>query len=148
MKVCRRCGAPLRDTDRFCSQCGAMTEAGREEKRRRKRVRRQKREERKVRFRTASPDQRRNLDSFEEYENRSGALRATLRALAVIAVLTAAAVLAYLWHGRKGIFRQPDTGSGNAIVIQSEEMRADRIESELAGDLNRTQAQDDAEKAA
>ena len=137
MRVCRKCGAPLRKTDHYCSQCGARVPASPEEKRAERLEKQQKKERKKVHFRTAPPGRRRDrpLDSFEEYENRSKALKTTVRALIIIIVLTAAAVLGFAWREQKWMFH-PGTEKSRQIVLQSEESEAGKVESELRKQLN------------
>lgn len=137
MRVCRKCGAPLRKTDHYCSQCGAKVPVSPEEKRAERLEKQQKKELKKVHFRTAPPGRRRDraLDSFEEYENRSKALKTTVRALIIIIVLTAAAVLGFAWREQKWMFH-PGTEKSRQIVLQSEESEAGKVESELRKQLN------------
>ncbi len=137
MRVCRKCGAPLRKTDHYCSQCGARVPASPEEKRAERLEKQQKKERKKVHFRTAPPGRRRDrpLDSFEEYENRSKALKTTVIALIIIIVLTAAAVLAFAWRERIWMFH-PKAEKSQQIVLQSEESEAGKVESELRKQLN------------
>ena len=137
MRVCRKCGAPLRKTDHYCSQCGAKVPVSPEEKRAERLEKQQKKELKKVHFRTAPPGRRRDrpLDSFEEYENRSKALKTTVRALIIIIVLTAAAVLGFAWREQKWMFH-PGTEKSRQIMIQSEESEAGKVESELRKQLN------------
>lgn len=136
MKVCRKCGAPLREADRFCSRCGARVPVSREERQKARLEQKRRKEAGKVHFQTAPPERRRNLDSFEEYENRSKALMMTVKVLIIIAVCTAVAVLAYAWNQKKWIFRQTSGGEQEIVVMQSEEAEAGRVRSELQGDLN------------
>lgn len=138
MKVCRKCGAPLRETDRFCSQCGARVPLSREEKRKAGQERKQEKEQRKVHFQTAPPGREKSLDSFEEYENRSRALKMTVKALVIIAVLTALAVFAYTWEGKKWIFRPSSGRSQTVSTTQMEDGEDDagKVESELQRQLN------------
>lgn len=137
MRVCRKCGAPLRKTDHYCSQCGARVPVSPEEKRAERLEKQQKKELKKVHFRTAPPGRRRDrpLDSFEEYENRSKALKTTVRALIIIVVLTAAAVLTFAWKERMWMFH-PKAEKSRQIVLQREESEAGKVESELRKQLN------------
>lgn len=137
MRVCRKCGAPLRKTDHYCSQCGARVPVSPEEKRAERLEKQQKKELKKVHFRTAPPGRRRDrpLDSFEEYENRSKALKTTVRALIIIIVLTAAAVLGFAWREQKWMFH-PKAEKSRQIMLQSEESEAGKVESELRKQLN------------
>ena len=140
MKVCRKCGAPLRDTDRFCSQCGAKVPVSRQEKARERQRRRDERERKKIRFQTAPMERRRTLDNFEENESRSKALRTTVCILVVIVVLTFAAVLAYTWKAKVWLFKETGDGRENVVLMQSEEEEAGKVESELQGDLQQSQS--------
>lgn len=126
MKVCRKCGAPLRETDRYCSQCGAKVPVRRDERRER---RRREKEQKEIHFQT-EPGRRRAVDSFEEYENRSRALKMTVRILIVIIVATAAVVFAWAWHAKRWMFRL-SPAKQEVVVIQSEEEEAGKVESEL-----------------
>ena len=138
MKVCRKCGSPLRDTDRFCSRCGARVPVSREEKETAGHRRKRREEQRKVHYQTAPTGRERSLDSFEEYESRSRALKMTVKALVVIAVLTALAVFAYTWKEKTWIFG-PAYRHDQAIRIMqdtSEEEEAEKAESELQMQLD------------
>jgi len=128
MKVCKRCGAPLRENDRYCSQCGARVPESRDEKRKRQKREKEKRE---IHFQ-AEPGRRKAVDSFEEYENRGSALKMTVKVLIVIIILTAATVFVYAWHSKIGMFRQSPGKEQAIVVLQSEEAEADRLESELS----------------
>lgn len=131
MKVCRKCGAPLRDTDRYCSRCGARVKPRQDEKDAARQEKKRARADRKVHFRTAPPGGKKDLDSFEDYENRSGALRGTVKVLAVIAAVTAAVILLFAWHEGKWIFRQSSSSEGTVVLLQSEENEAADIEEKL-----------------
>ncbi len=127
MKVCRKCGAPLRETDRYCSQCGAKVPVRRDERRER---RRREKEQKEIHFQT-EPGRRRAVDSFEEYESRSKALKVTVRILIGIIIATAAIVFAWAWHAEKWMFRPSSAKRQEIVVIQSEEAEAGKVESEL-----------------
>lgn len=131
MKVCRKCGAPLRDTDRYCSQCGARVSSGRNEERVR---RRQEKKQRDIYFQS-KPGRQRAVDSFEEYENRSRALGMTVKVLIAIIVLTAAVVFGWAWKKKIWMFSPSSQSGQQVVVIQAEEDAVDRVESELSGEL-------------
>ena len=105
MEVCRKCGAALRDTDKFCSQCGTrVPSAGARA--------RQAKAQKGTHYR----------ENFEEGENRSRALRATVTVL-VLMLLAVAGFAAYYFLSGRSASRSEPSGNGNGsapIEILSE----------------------------
>ena len=68
MQVCRKCGAALRDTDKYCSQCGARAPSA--SVRARKEKAQKKKEQKEITFRTQPEKGTHYRENFEEGENR------------------------------------------------------------------------------
>ena len=98
MNICRKCGAVLRDGDKFCSKCGARAPSARSEQRRQNAQKRK--QEKEITFRTKparSPGYREN---FEEGENRAHALLVTVTILVVMMLVVAAFAMYYFLKRR------------------------------------------------
>lgn len=107
MEVCRKCGAPLKDGDRFCSKCGAKVRrpSSRYEERQKKK------EQKKVTFRTSPEKDTGYREHFEEGENRRSAL--TLTALLLMIMAACVAVFAFFF------FYTGSRKTGDDILILS-----------------------------
>jgi len=113
MEICRKCGSPLRDGDKFCSQCGArVTSRGSRYEKKRRAEAEKKRQEKKIEFRTGPEKKHSYRENFEEGESRRRALRWTVLALTLMAVC-AAAVLWLIFRPEKKV--SPD-GSAARIA--------------------------------
>lgn len=117
MKVCRKCGAVLRDTDRFCSQCGIRVPSdsavARQEKIQKKK------QQKEVMFRTKPEKGTRYRENFEEGENRSRALHGTVTLLVLMLLAVAGFAAWYFYFGRSGAATSATAkvpGSGNAAI--------------------------------
>ena len=66
MEVCRKCGAPLKNNDKFCSRCGARVRRPSS----RYTERQKRKEQKKVTFRTSPEKDTGYREHFEEGENR------------------------------------------------------------------------------
>ena len=98
MMICRKCGAPLRDGDKFCSKCGARAPSPRAEARRQEAEKRK--QEKEITFRTKPADMKGYRENFEEGENRSQALLLTVTVLVVMMLAVAAFVMIYYLQRR------------------------------------------------
>ena len=108
MQVCRKCGAALRDTDKYCSQCGARApSAG---VRARKEKAQKKKEQKEITFRTKPEKGNHYRENFEEGENRRNALRGTVAVLLLMLLAVAGFAAYYLFAGRSS----GDALSGNS----------------------------------
>lgn len=108
MQVCRKCGAALRDTDKYCSQCGARApSAG---VRARKEKAQKKKEQKEITFRTKPEKGNHYRENFEEGENRRNALRGTVAVLLLMLLAVAGFAAYYLFAGRSS----GDAPSGNS----------------------------------
>ena len=98
MNICRKCGAVLRDGDKYCSKCGARTPS---EKARERRQKAQKRkQDKEITFRTKPAHSRGYRENFEEGENRSHALLVTVTILVVMMLAVAAFAMFYFMRKR------------------------------------------------
>ena len=113
MEVCRKCGAPLRDTDKYCSKCGARAPS--ERARLRKERAEKKKQLKTITFRTKPEKGPRYREHFEEGENRVRALRGTVAVLLVM-LLAVAGFAAYAYFSRHPIqLKRPSLG-GSAVT--------------------------------
>ena len=134
MKVCRKCGSPIRDGDKFCGKCGARApSAGSvylEEKREKAR---KKKQDKEVRFQTLPSDSKTKgyRENFEEGENRFAALKWTVLVLVLMALCAAAfACLYFFMHRRAATARN----SESAIEIIDQGQTAAQAESQALSD--------------
>ena len=98
MQVCRKCGAALRDTDKYCSQCGARAPSA--SVRARKEKAQKKKEQKEITFRTQPEKGTHYRENFEEGENRRIALRMTVTILVLMMLAVAGFAGYYLYLGR------------------------------------------------
>lgn len=101
MKICRKCGAVLRDNDRFCSQCGARVFGeGKSRRELKKESREEKKEQKVIRFRSLDEDEAESTfrDNFVEGEENSfHALSMTSAILLLMAVVMLGFALYYFF---------------------------------------------------
>ena len=118
MQVCRKCGAALRDSDKYCSQCGARApSAG---VRARKERAQKKKQQKEITFRTQPEKGTHYRENFEEGENRRSALRVTVTILILMMLAVAGFAGYYLYLGRSS--RNVPAGSeGAQVELQTEE---------------------------
>ena len=118
MEVCRKCGAVLRETDKFCSQCGAkIPSAGAKARQARAQKKKQQKE---ITFRTKPEKGTHYRENFEEGENRSRALRLTVTILALMMLAVAGFAVYYLHFGRRPSVENSTAGGSAAIEILTE----------------------------
>ena len=99
MNICRKCGAVLRDGDKFCSKCGARAPSAKAQERRENAQKRKQQKE--ITFRTRPAHSRRGYrENFEEGENRSHALLVTVTILVVMMLAVAAFAMFYFLRKR------------------------------------------------
>ena len=114
MEVCRKCGAVLRETDKFCSQCGAkIPSAGAKARQARAQKKKQQKE---ITFRTKPEKGTHYRENFEEGENRSRALRLTVTILALMMLAVAGFAVYYLHFGRRPSVENSTAGGGSAAI--------------------------------
>ena len=114
MQVCRKCGAMLRETDRFCSQCGTRVPKISAEDRQEK-AQKKKQQKNEVTFRTKPEKDTHYREHFAEGENRARALRMTLLVLAVMmAAVAAFAVYSFMIRGRSSSGSSAGSGSSSS----------------------------------
>ena len=70
MEVCRKCGAPLKNNDKFCSRCGARVRRPSS----RYTERQKRKEQKKVTFRTSPEKDTGYREHFEEKKKKKSAL--------------------------------------------------------------------------
>ncbi len=115
MNICRKCGAVLREGDKYCSKCGARASKGRIEAHRKNAQK--KRQEKEITFRTKPAHSSGYRENFEEGENRSHALLVTVTILVVMMLAVAAFAMFYFVQKRSIAGKN---GFGSAIEIISE----------------------------
>ena len=116
MDVCRKCGAPLRDTDRFCSQCGTRISWRGAEARRVQA--KKKKAQKEVRFRTQPARSPNYRESFQEgEENRTRALILTVTILVIMLCAVGAIAMTLMSKNRRKSSQNP---SGEMIEILTE----------------------------
>ena len=98
MNICRKCGAVLRDGDKYCSKCGARASRGSAERRRQNAQKRK--QEKEITFRTRPANARGYRENFEEGENRTHALLVTVTILVVMMLAVAAFATFYFLRKR------------------------------------------------
>ena len=96
--ICRKCGAVIRDGDKFCSKCGARAPSAKAEERRQNAQKRK--QEKEITFRTKPAGSKGYRENFEEGENRSHALLITVTALVIMMLAVAAFALFYFMRRR------------------------------------------------
>ena len=67
MNICRKCGAVLRDGDKFCSKCGARAPSAKAEERKQKAQ--QRKQQKEITFRTKPAQARGYRENFEAIYN-------------------------------------------------------------------------------
>ena len=98
MNICRKCGAVLRDGDKFCSKCGARAASAKAQERRKNAQK--KKQQKEITFRTKPAHSRGYRENFEEGENRSHALLVTVTILVVMMLAVAAFAMFYFLKKR------------------------------------------------
>ena len=98
MNICRKCGAVLRDGDKYCSKCGARAPSARNQERKQKAQK--KKQSKEITFRTKPANSRGYRENFEEGENRSQALLVTVTILVVMMLAVAAFAVFYFMKKR------------------------------------------------
>ena len=143
MTICRKCGAVIRDGDRFCSKCGARAPSARAEQR--KKNAQKRKEQKEITFRTRPAHAPGYRENFEEGENRSRALLVTVTIL-VVMMLAVAAFAAYHFLNRRS---SSGGGYGSAIEILTEAQKAESVSAAADGaqEPGETQAADGAAAA-
>lgn len=113
MQVCRKCGAALRDSDKYCSQCGARApSAG---VRARKEKAQKKKEQKEITFRTQPEKGTHYRENFEEGENRRSALRGTVTIL-LLMMLAVAGFAGYYLYNKASSSRNASAGRDGAPI--------------------------------
>ncbi|MBR1900785.1 MAG: serine hydrolase [Lachnospiraceae bacterium] len=113
MQVCRKCGAALRDSDKYCSQCGARApSAG---VRARKERAQKKKQQKEITFRTQPEKGTHYRENFEEGENRRSALRVTVTIL-ILMMLAVAGFAGYYLYNRGSSSRNVSAGRDGASI--------------------------------
>ena len=112
MQVCRKCGTALRDTDKYCSQCGARAPSA--SVRARKERAQKKKEQKEITFRTQPEKGTHYRENFEEGENRRSALRVTVTILILMLLAVAGFAGYYLYLGRSS--KDVPAGSDSAPI--------------------------------
>ena len=97
MEVCRKCGAPLKNNDKFCSRCGARVRRPSS----RYTERQKRKEQKKVTFRTSPEKDTGYREHFEEGENRKSALTVTALLLLLMAACMAAFAFFFFFTGSR-----------------------------------------------
>ncbi len=143
MNICRKCGAVLREGDKYCSKCGARASAGRIEAR--KKNAQKKKKEKEITFRTKPEHGPAYRENFEEGENRSHALLVTVTILVVMMLAVAAFAMFYFVQRRSMAGKN---GYGNAIEIISDNPLQETAAVEIAADPAAVQDQSAAGEAA
>ena len=134
MEVCRKCGAPLRDTDKYCSKCGARAPSERARLRRERAER--KKQQKTITFRTKPEKGPSYRENFEEGENRVRALRGTVTVLLVM-MLAVAAFAAYSYFSRHPLqLKRPDlwTSAVTESLTENEVSQAAQQETDTSSD--------------
>lgn len=121
MNICRKCGAVLRDGDKYCSKCGARSPSIKA--RERKENAQKRKQEKKITFQTKPENTRGYRENFEEGENRSRALLVTVTILIVMMLAVAAFAMFYFMNlnSKKS---GSDYSSGIQIIGQSEALES------------------------
>lgn len=113
MQVCRKCGAALRDSDKYCSQCGARApSAG---VRARKERAQKKKQQKEITFRTQPEKGTHYRENFEEGENRRSALRVTVTIL-ILMMLAVAGFAGYYLSNRGSSSGNVSAGRDGASI--------------------------------
>jgi len=113
MQVCRKCGAALRDSDKYCSQCGARApSAG---VRARKERAQKKKQQKEITFRTQPEKGTHYRENFEEGENRRSALRVTVTIL-ILMMLAVAGFAGYYLYNRGSSSGNVSAGRDGASI--------------------------------
>lgn len=115
MNICRKCGAVLREGDKYCSKCGARASQGRTGDRRKNAQK--KKQQKEITFRTKPEHSSGYRENFEEGENRSHALLVTVTILVVMMLAVAAFAVFYFFQRRS---MAGNSGYGSAIEIISD----------------------------
>ena len=116
MNICRKCGAVLRDGDKFCSKCGARAPSARAEERKQKAQ--QRKEQKQITFRTKPAQARGYRENFEEGENRTHALLVTVTILVVMMLAVAAFAMFYFFR-RRSMAGGSDYSSAIEIITEA-----------------------------
>ena len=111
MNICRKCGAVLRDGDKYCSKCGARSPSIKARERKENAQRRK--QEKKITFQTKPENTRGYRENFEEGENRSRALLVTVTILIVMMLAVAAFAMFYFMN-----LNSKKSGSDYSSAIQ------------------------------
>ena len=111
MNICRKCGAVLRDGDKYCSKCGARSPSIKA--RERKENAQKRKQEKKITFQTKPENTRGYRENFEEGENRSRALLVTVTILIVMMLAVAAFAMFYFMN-----LNSKKSGSDYSSAIQ------------------------------
>ena len=142
MNICRKCGAVLRDGDKYCSKCGARSPSIKARERKENAQRRK--QEKKITFQTKPENTRGYRENFEEGENRSRALLVTVTILIVMMLAVAAFAMFYFMNlnSKKS---GSDYSSAIQIIGQSEALEssapaADQQIAEAGGDARAAEA--------
>ena len=142
MNICRKCGAVLRDGDKYCSKCGARSPSIKA--RERKENAQKRKQEKKITFQTKPENTRGYRENFEEGENRSRALLVTVTILIVMMLAVAAFAMFYFMNlnSKKS---GSDYSSAIQIIGQSEALEssapaADQQIAEAGGDARAAEA--------
>ncbi len=128
MNICRKCGAVLREGDKYCSKCGARASMGRIEAR--KKNAQKKKQEKEITFRTKPEHGPAYRENFAEGENRSHALLVTVTILVVMMLAVAAFAMFYFVQRRS---MAGGSGYGNAIEIISDSALKETAAIEVSG---------------
>ena len=111
MNICRKCGAVLRDGDKYCSKCGTRSPSSKARERKENAQRRK--QEKKITFQTKPENSRGYRENFEEGENRSRALLVTVTILVVMMLAVAAFAMFYFMN-----LNSKKSGSDYSSAIQ------------------------------
>lgn len=116
MNICRKCGAVLRDGDKYCSKCGARAPSGKARERRENAQK--KKQQKEITFRTKPAHSPGYRENFEEGENRSHALLVTVTIL-VVMMLAVAAFAMFYFVGRRKMAGGIDYSSAIEILTEA-----------------------------
>ncbi len=116
MNICRKCGAVLRDGDKFCSKCGARAPSAKAEERKQKAQ--QRKQQKEITFRTKPAQARGYRENFEEGENRTHALLVTVTILVVMMLAVAAFAMFYFFR-RRSMAGGSDYSSAIEIITEA-----------------------------
>ena len=121
MNICRKCGAVLRDGDKYCSKCGTRSPSIKA--RERKEIAQKRKQEKKITFQTKPENSRGYRENFEEGENRSRALFVTVTIL-VVMMLAVAAFAVFYFMNLNSKKSGSDYSSAIQIIGQSEALES------------------------